>query len=155
MRHYTSEEAAAQAYDSYVKDGIVPVPVKRGQPPSSQFKGVTWVKRTLGNGKWKAQRYGKCLGYHATEEAAAQAYDSCVRDGVVPVKHQDGTSSSFKGVSWVRRDGKWGAHCKGKNLGLHSTEEAAAHAYENYVTDGVVAVTHRAPTSSQFKGVTW
>jgi len=53
---------------------------------SSQFKGVTWVKRS---GKWMAQFPGKGLGYHATEEAAAQAYNiEAERLGLPGVQHR-------------------------------------------------------------------
>jgi len=45
---------------------------------TSQFKGVFWVK---GVGKWKARFKEKHLGCHATEEAAAQAYNNYVKAG--------------------------------------------------------------------------
>jgi len=62
-----------------------------------------------------------------TEEEAAAAYHAYVTDGVVPVKRTRCTSS-FTGVSWVKAPGKWKAKCKGKTLGYHTTEEAAAQA---------------------------
>jgi hypothetical protein len=65
LRRYT-EEAAAQAIDNYVRDGVLPE-IDR---TSSQFKGVTWNKA---RGKWRADCKSKFLGYHATEEDAAQA----------------------------------------------------------------------------------
>ena len=113
-----------RAYDNYVKDGIDPV--QRREGTTSQCKGVSWDKSRL---KWAAQCKGKHLGHHATEEAAAQAYDDYVKDGVDPVQRREGTSSQFKGVSWHKRRGKWLAVCKGKSLGCHATEEAAAQAY--------------------------
>jgi len=119
---------------------------------SSRFRGVTWSKRL---GKWKATCQGTYLGYHATEEAAAQAYDNYVMDSVDPVTHREGTSSTFKGVTWDKGTGKWRAQCKGERLGYHATEEAAAQAYANYVKDGVVPATHREGICSQFKGVSW
>jgi len=120
---------------------------------TSQFKGVIWVTSRR---KWKATCKKKHLGYHATEEAAARAYDSYVKDGVVSATRREGTSSQFKGVSWVNSLGKRRASCKGKHLGHHATEEAAAKALDNYVRDGIVPVWHRDGTStSQFKGVCW
>ena len=70
---FATEEAAAQAYDKYVEDGVDPV--KRRDDPSSgtsQFKGVCWVKTT---GKWRAKCKETRLGHHASEEAAARAYN--------------------------------------------------------------------------------
>jgi hypothetical protein len=57
-------------------------------------KYVYWDKS---RGKWQAKSSskGKHLGYHATEEAAAQAYDNYADDGVDPVKRR---SSQFKVV---------------------------------------------------------
>jgi hypothetical protein len=40
---------------------------------------VSWNK---GCGKWRAQYKAKHLGLHATEEAAAQAYNNYLEDGV-------------------------------------------------------------------------
>ena len=51
-----------------------------------------------------------------------------IEDGVVPLKRRD-PSSHFKGVSWHKGRGKWQVKCKGKSLGDHATEEAAARAY--------------------------
>ena len=94
---------------------------------TSQFKGVCWAKA---NGKWRAECKGKSLGYHATEEAAARAYNTYVKDGVVLVPPRDpACSSQFKGVRWDKGRGKWRVVCKGKHLGCHATEEAAARAY--------------------------
>jgi len=143
---HATQEAAARVYADYVKDGIDPV--RRQAGTSSKSKGVTWIKRS---GKWKAVCEGKALGHHATEEAAAQAYNSYVEDGVVLVT-QRGTSQ-FKGVTWDKSRGKWAAWCKGKRLGHHATEEAAARAYDDYVKNGVDPVQRRG--TSQFKGVSW
>jgi len=66
---HATEEGAAQAVDKYVKDGVDHVEHK---VRSSQFKGVSWHKRT---GKWTARCKEKHIGLHATEEAAARAYN--------------------------------------------------------------------------------
>jgi hypothetical protein len=42
----------------------------------------------------------------------------------------------IKGVCWDKAQGKWKAECKGKRLGLHATEAAAAQARKSYVEDG-------------------
>ena len=147
----------------YAKDGVDPVQHREGnasggtaireavpvtrRPGSSRFKGVTWNK---GGGKWQAVCSRKFLGFHATEEAAAQAYNKYDEDGVTPVAKR--CSSQFKGVCWNKHRGNWLAGCKGKNLGCHATEEAAAQPYDNYVEDGDDPVKRR---SSQFKGVCW
>jgi len=123
LGHHATEEAAAQAYHIYVEDSIIPV--KHRDPSSSQFKGVSWIQKL---GKWRAQSKGECLGYHATEEVAALAYNKYVADGVVPEKRRKDTSSQFKGVCWHKRDLKWRAMCAGKDLGSHATEEAAVQA---------------------------
>jgi len=146
LGYHATEEGAAQAYDNYVKDGVAP------EGTFSEFKGVSWDKS---RGRWRAICKGKGLGYHATVEAAAQAYDNYVKDGVAPVKHRDGTSSLFKGVTWHKNSGKWRAACKGKHLGYHATEEAAVRAHDNYVEDGGDPVQRRERTAPQFKGVTW
>ena len=81
------------------------------------------------NGGWRVQYKGKSLGSHATEEAAAQAYNSYVKDGVLPVKRRAVRASQFRGVHWVKSRGIWRAQCRGKCLGSHATEVAAARAY--------------------------
>jgi phage terminase large subunit-like protein len=81
--------------------------VKHRGVRSSQLKGVSWEK---GRGKWQARCERRHLGYHATEEAAARAYDTYVKDGNSgPVLHRAATSSQFKGVSWEKRKRKWEA----------------------------------------------
>jgi hypothetical protein len=52
------------------------------------------------------------------EEAAAQAYDKYVKDGVDPVRRRVDTSTSqFKGVRFNKKCGNWRVECKGKNIG--------------------------------------
>jgi hypothetical protein len=72
---------------------------------------------------------GTHLGYHAAEEEAARAYNKYLEDGIDPVKHHIAMTSQFTGVSWSKSKHKWEAQCKGTCLGCHSTEEAAARAY--------------------------
>jgi len=68
-------------------------------------------------------------------------------------------TSQFIGVTWNKAYNTWTARCKGKHLGNHTTEEAAARAYGNYLQNGVVP--NPAERSgwftytSQFKGVSW
>lgn len=54
---------------------------QRSRGGVSRFKGVHWHKQT---GKWHAQirrgAFRKSLGLHATEEAAAAAYDRAARE---------------------------------------------------------------------------
>ena len=123
---------------------------------TSKFKGVYWVKN---RGKWAARYKGKFLGNYVMEEAAAQACEEYAKDGGDPAKRREGTSSAFKGVSWNKCRGQWQAYCKKKRLGCYATEGAAARAYDDYITDGVVPTKRRAGTSregtSQFKGVSW
>jgi len=64
-------------------------------------------------------------------------------------------ASRFTGVSWDKERNKWRAQCKGKYLGLHTTEEAAAHAYNKYLKDGTNPIEHRGGNTSHFKGVSW
>jgi len=61
-------------------------------------------------------------------------------------------TSQFMGVSWNHTKSKWKAKCKGKYLGYHTTEEAAARAYSKSLQDGVFP---EPAGSSQLKGVSW
>jgi len=119
-----------------------------GPAGSSQYQGVTWNKS---KNKWRARSKGQHLGYHATEEEAAQAVDDYVEHGTVP-EFKTG-SSQFKGVSWDKSRNKWQAKSNGRYLGLHATEEEAARAVDNYVKHGTVPEPKTG--SSRFKGATW
>ena len=130
-----------------LKDGIDPV--KHREDLTSHFTGVSRDKIT---NKWKAQCQRTYLGHHATEKAAAlaysveaarvgltlnaippagekaaaRAYSKSLEDGIVPGR---AASSQFTGVSWHKTKNRWMAECKGKKLGRHATENAAARAY--------------------------
>ena len=122
-----------------------------GPAGSYQFKGVTWHNNSS---KWMARYQGKHLGLHTTEVGAARAYSKYLEDGIDPVEHRANTSR-FAGVSWHKYKRKWAAQCKGKHLGRHATEEAAAQAYNKYLEDGIDPVDHREASTSQFTGVSW
>jgi len=151
---HATEEEAARAYDEYVKHGTLPE-----SSGSSRFKGVVWNKST---NKWVAVSKGKHLGSHATEEEAAKAVDYYVQHGIVleskPKEPNDRGwgASQFKGVSWSKRnalDKKWTAQSpKGKYLGYHATEEAAARAVNDYVKHGIIP---KSLCASPFTGVCW
>jgi len=96
--------------------------IKRGPMGSSTFKGVSWNK---GAKKWVAACKGTHLGCHATEEDAAIAYFNYLEDGTVHVTR----ASRFTGESRNKRHNKWEARCKGTYIGMYTTEEVAALAY--------------------------
>jgi hypothetical protein len=150
LGYYTMEEAAARAYGKYLEDGIDPV--KRRGASTSQFKGVSW---NTCRGKWRAKCKGTDLGTHATEGEAARAYSKYLEDGIDPVEHRGASTSQFTGVSWDKNLLKWRVQCKGKHLGLHATEEAAARAYSKYLQDDIDIVKHRGASTSLFTGVHW
>jgi len=106
-----------------------------GPAGSSRYAGVTWHKKS---GKWIARCRGTYLGLHTTEKAAAREYSKYLKDNIDNVKLREASTSQFTGVSWKQRSNKWAAKCKGKYLGLHTTEEAAARAYNMYLKDGSV-----------------
>jgi hypothetical protein len=147
LGYHTTEEGAACAYSKYLKDGIEPA--KRRDAITSQLKGISWDKAKL---RWRVECNRKHLGYHATEEDAALAYSKFLKDGIDPVKHREASTSQFTGVFWAKAQKKWNAKCKGKHLGYHTTEQAAARANSNYLEDGVLPG-HAG--SSQFMGVSW
>jgi hypothetical protein len=111
------------------------------EPATSQFKGVTWVKRRK---KWSASYWDKALKKkvhlgqsYATEEDAARAYRD--HDGHATVALKQEHSSRFKGVSWDKKRKRWytrywdKAHKKEVHLGYFATEEDAARAYQDRV----------------------
>ena len=49
--------------------------------------------------------------------------------------HDHAGSSRRIGVSWVKTASQWKATYKGKHLGLHTTQEAAARAYRKHLED--------------------
>ena len=70
LGYHATEEDAVRAISKYLEDGIDPV--KHRDATTSQFTGVCWDKA---RSKWTADCKGKRLTRHATEEAAAQAYN--------------------------------------------------------------------------------
>jgi hypothetical protein len=98
-----------------------------GHAGSSRFAGVIWHKH---RGKWLARCQEKQRGYHTTEEAAARAYSKYLKDGIVPVKRREANTSQFTGVSWDKNRFKWRVQCQGMYLSMHTTEAAAARAYD-------------------------
>jgi hypothetical protein len=118
---YATEEVAARAYIEFMEDGIDHV--KHRGVSTSQFKGFSWDKKAS---KWKGTCNGTYLGLQATEVAAARVCNKYLKDGVAP---GPAGSSQFKGVTWDKNNNKWLARCKGKHLGYHATEKAAAQAY--------------------------
>jgi len=115
---------------------------------------VSW---DTNNNKWRAVSRGTHPEYHATEEDAARTRSEYLKDGIDPVKHREASTSQFMGVSWAKHSNKWRATSKGKHLGHHTTEEAAARAYHNYLKDGSVPepAVRGGWGASHFKGVTW
>jgi hypothetical protein len=68
------------------------------------------------------------LGYHATEEAAAQAIVQYKKHSVASTAARQATSK-YKGVDWEKSSCKWRARCKKIGIGRHAKEEDAAQAY--------------------------
>ena len=128
---HATEEAAARAYTKYVEDGIVP----EKHPPSSQFTGVSWNKKT---GNWRARYNKTSLGHHATEEAAAQAYD-------IEVERIGSFDLNVMPPAGDTDDGS-------NTAAPPAAAAAAAAALRSLASPTCARVGARA---SQFKGVTW
>ena len=126
LGNHTTEEVAACECSKYLKDGVVPEPAAPGYAGFSEFKGVSWSKSKR---KWMAACKPTHLGYHATEEDAARACSQYLTDGIDLVKHREADTSQFTGVSWHRPRGKWRVICQQKHLGVFTTEDSAARAY--------------------------
>jgi hypothetical protein len=124
LGYHATEEEAARAYSKYLEDGIDPIQHRAAS--SLQFTGVSWDKS---KSTWKAKCKGMDLGRHAAEEDAAHAYSKYLNHGIDPVKHREHCTSHFTGVHWNQPNSKWKAQCKGTYLGYHTTENAAARAY--------------------------
>ena len=93
----------------------------------SRYNGVSWNKQSM---KRAALLNGINLGVHETEDEAARACSKYLEDGIDPMQPwRDANTSKLKGVSFHKASGKWRAQCKGTYQGLHSTEEAAALAF--------------------------
>jgi hypothetical protein len=157
LGHHATEEDAARAYNKYLTDGIDPIE-RRDATNTSQFAGVCWNANAR---KWQADYKKTYLGLHTTEKGAARAYSKYLKDGYVvkPAKRAGWGSSQIKGVFWDNNSSKWMAKCQGTYLGLHTTEEAAAHAHSKYLEDGSVPVPEPAERGGwgapQFTGVSW
>ena len=66
-------------------------------------------------------------------------------------------TSQYKGVCRDKATSKWKATCEGNYLSVHTTEEAAARAYSNFIKHGGVPdpAGQGKSGTSQFKGVSW
>jgi hypothetical protein len=81
--------------------------------PISQYRGVCWDKA---RGKWRAQltnaKTGKVqyLGCFPVETEAVAAYAEAA--AAEPQPPGSDPVSKYRGVSWVRKQGKWGARIR-------------------------------------------
>jgi hypothetical protein len=100
----------------------------------SKHKGVTYHKH---NGLWMAQvaigRQTVYVGSYKTESEAAEAAEKARAEGASFKREKAATSSSYRGVTFHKREGKWRAQInidgKRKMIGSYRTQEEAARAY--------------------------
>ncbi|KAG1654545.1 hypothetical protein FOA52_008401 [Chlamydomonas sp. UWO 241] len=172
---YASEEDAARAYDcaavqahgpdakrNFPDEAISELPAilgeQRKQRSSSRFVGVCWNKAhsswlaSLWDPQTKRQRH---IGYFASEEDAARAYD-CAAVHVLGagtrrnfpdeaisempvtlgVEQKQRSSSRFIGVSWNKANSSWHVRLtdpqtkRSRSVGNFTSEEDAARAYD-------------------------
>ena len=147
-RNFPDDSGAKQATKrAEYRDNVSAIPDKG----KSRFLGVGWHKQ---NTKWRVgvNVKGKKthIGYYDDETAAARAYDAYVipnnidknlnfPDAPAAAGHRptkQGGSSSYRGVSWIKKAKKWVAKIrvggKQKSLGSYSDEDAAGRAYDTY-----------------------
>jgi hypothetical protein len=173
---YASEEDAARAYDcaavqahgpsakrNFSGEAISELPVTVGeqkkQRTSSRYTGVYWCKAgssyrvTVRDQQTKRRR---CIGYFASEEDAARAYDCAAVQAhgpgtkrnfpdetiseppvTVGEERKQRTSSRFLGVSWHKANSSFRVQLmrdpqtkRRLHIGYYASEEDAARAYD-------------------------
>jgi hypothetical protein len=162
------EEEEGNGGNASSADGARGAP-RVGGGGSSKYTGVIWFKTTK---KWRAKGtedgVQKHLGYFDDENEAAQAYNHWAAKNGKPLNvigdgdtarraaravGARGSSSSYTGVSWMKKMKKWQAYGKEggekKHLGLFDDENEAAQVYNrwakengkplNVITDGAEA----------------
>lgn len=131
--------------------------MNRPKPKSntSGYKGVRWNKeRKLWDANIQVDKVNRFLGRYDTPQEAAKVYDYHARilhkdfaylnfpDEVYSPpttrrKSRRGGTSKYKGVTYVKKSGKFSARCRVakfyKFLGEFSTDIEAARAYDEYV----------------------
>jgi plasmid stabilization system protein ParE len=174
LGYWGSEEEAARKYDVAAKALGRPVNFPVVDSRESIFQGVTWHAETK---TWLAEIIvgggRRSLGVFTYEEAAARAYDKIAGPLGRSVNFPDekcrvvhGIVARFIGVTWYAATKKWLAqiYVNGQrtHLGYHSSEEAAAQAYDdaasalgrpvNFPGDGQERAVKRGETS-KYRGV--
>lgn len=155
LGHYETPEQAAKAYDdaaremhgkfarlNNIPDNVVARPVERlRKSNTSGHVGVSFSRRKQ---KWVAyiRRDGRrhFLGQYDTREAAISAYTSAASSQEIPSvkgKLRASNTSGYRGVSFHKSHGKWGASIRYEqkqiHLGYFSTPQDAALAYNQAV----------------------